>query len=91
MSSCPAGGSVDGDAAFEPDNDGVPVPLSMTEGLQHIRMMEGVSRSLPSSPLLSHQAVGVRLQPVKKLTGRGRCAPQSTHLSPAAHAEAPES
>lgn len=90
MSSCPAGGSVDGDAAFEPD-DGVPVPLSMTEGLQHIRMMEGVSRSLPSSPLLSHQAVGVRLQPVKKLTGRGRCTPQSAHLSPAAHVEGPES
>ncbi|XP_034049257.1 protein TANC2 isoform X4 [Thalassophryne amazonica] len=41
----------------------------MTEGMQHIRIMEGVSRSLPSSPLLSHQAISVRLQPVKKLTG----------------------
>lgn len=41
----------------------------MTEGMQHIRIMEGVSRSLPSSPLLAHQAIGVRLQPVKKLTG----------------------
>lgn len=41
----------------------------MTEGIQHIRIMEGVSRSLPSSPLLAHQAIGVRLQPVKKLTG----------------------
>lgn len=69
--SCPAGGSIDSDCAFEPDY-AVP-PLSMTEGMQHIRIMEGVTRSLPSSPLLSHQAIGVRLQPVKKLTGRGRC------------------
>ncbi|CAG06566.1 unnamed protein product [Tetraodon nigroviridis] len=60
------GGGVDSDCAFEPDY-GVP-PFSMTEGLQHIRMMEGVSRSLPSSPLLSHQAISMRLQPVKKLT-----------------------
>lgn len=45
-------------------------PLSMTEGMQHIRIMEGVSRSLPSSPLLTHQTISVRLQPVKKLTGR---------------------
>lgn len=69
--SCPAGGSIDSDCAFEPDY-AVP-PLSMTEGMQHIRIMEGVTRSLPSSPLLSHQAIGVRLRPVKKLTGRGRC------------------
>ncbi|XP_055746086.1 protein TANC2 isoform X6 [Salvelinus fontinalis] len=40
----------------------------MTEGMQHIRIMEGVSRSLPSSPLLTHQTISVRLQPIKKLT-----------------------
>uniref|UniRef100_A0A3P8RD83 Tetratricopeptide repeat, ankyrin repeat and coiled-coil containing 2 n=1 Tax=Astatotilapia calliptera TaxID=8154 RepID=A0A3P8RD83_ASTCA len=40
----------------------------MTEGMQHIRIMEGVSRSLPSSPLLTHQTISVRLQPMKKLT-----------------------
>ncbi len=68
FSSHPAGGSIDSDCAFEGDY-AVP-PLSMTEGMQHIRMMEGVSRSLPSSPLLSHQAISVRLQPVKKLTGK---------------------
>ncbi|XP_051274699.1 protein TANC2 isoform X5 [Dicentrarchus labrax] len=61
------GGSIDSDCAFEGDY-GVP-PLSMTEGMQHIRIMEGVSRSLPSSPLLTHQTISVRLQPVKKLTG----------------------
>ncbi|XP_061564272.1 protein TANC2 isoform X6 [Cololabis saira] len=60
------GGSIDSDCAFEGDY-AVP-PLSMTEGMQHIRIMEGVSRSLPSSPLLTHQNIGVRLQPVKKLT-----------------------
>ncbi|XP_024140726.1 protein TANC2 isoform X6 [Oryzias melastigma] len=60
------GGSIDSDCAFEGDY-AVP-PLSMTEGMQHIRIMEGVSRSLPSSPLLTHQSIGVRLQPVKKLT-----------------------
>uniref|UniRef100_A0A3P9JY30 Tetratricopeptide repeat, ankyrin repeat and coiled-coil containing 2 n=1 Tax=Oryzias latipes TaxID=8090 RepID=A0A3P9JY30_ORYLA len=60
------GGSIDSDCAFEGDY-AVP-PLSMTEGMQHIRIMEGVSRSLPSSPLLTHQTIGVRLQPVKKLT-----------------------
>ncbi|KAM9716422.1 protein TANC2 isoform 7-T8 [Menidia menidia] len=60
------GGSVDSDCAFEGDY-AVP-PLSVAEGMQHIRMMEGVSRSLPSSPLLAHQSIGVRLQPVKKLT-----------------------
>ncbi|XP_073876168.1 protein TANC2 isoform X8 [Macaca fascicularis] len=37
--------------------------------MQHIRIMEGMSRSLPSSPLLTHQSISVRLQPVKKLTG----------------------
>lgn len=64
----PAGGSIDSDCAFEPDYS---VPsLSMTEGMQHIRIMEGVSRSLPSSPLLTHQTISVRLQPVKKLTGK---------------------
>uniref|UniRef100_A0A668A2A6 Tetratricopeptide repeat, ankyrin repeat and coiled-coil containing 2 n=1 Tax=Myripristis murdjan TaxID=586833 RepID=A0A668A2A6_9TELE len=62
----PAGGSIDSDCAFEGDY-AVP-PLSMTEGMQHIRIMEGVSRSLPSSPLLTHQTISVRLQPVKKLT-----------------------
>ncbi|KAL7857308.1 hypothetical protein SRHO_G00162070 [Serrasalmus rhombeus] len=61
------GGSIDSDCAFEGDY-GVP-PLSMAEGLQHIRIMEGVSRSLPSSPLLTHQTVSVRLQPVKKISG----------------------
>ncbi|XP_016889606.1 protein TANC2 isoform X4 [Cynoglossus semilaevis] len=60
------GGSIDSDCAFEGDY-AVP-PLSMTEGMQHIRIMEGVSRSLPSSPLLTHQTISVRLQPVKKLT-----------------------
>ncbi|XP_056102029.1 protein TANC2 isoform X2 [Rhinichthys klamathensis goyatoka] len=47
------GGSIDSDCAFEGDY-AVP-PLSMAEGLQHIRIMEGLSRSLPSSPLLIHQ------------------------------------
>lgn len=42
----------------------------MTEGMQHIRIMEGMSRSLPSSPLLTHQTISMRLQPVKKLTGK---------------------
>ncbi|CAL8263657.1 unnamed protein product [Arctogadus glacialis] len=60
------GGSIDSDCAFDGDY-GVP-PLSMAEGMQHIRIMEGVSRSLPSSPQLAHQAVNVRLQPVKKST-----------------------
>ncbi|XP_031699180.1 protein TANC2 isoform X10 [Anarrhichthys ocellatus] len=61
------GGSIDSDCAFE--GDYAVAPLSMTEGMQHIRIMEGVSRSLPSSPLLTHQTISVRLQPVKKLTG----------------------
>uniref|UniRef100_A0A8C8CS92 Tetratricopeptide repeat, ankyrin repeat and coiled-coil containing 2 n=1 Tax=Oncorhynchus tshawytscha TaxID=74940 RepID=A0A8C8CS92_ONCTS len=60
-------GSIDSDCAFEGDY-ALP-PLSMTEGMQHIRIMEGVSRSLPSSPLLTHQTISVRLQPIKKLTG----------------------
>uniref|UniRef100_A0A8C5C7G4 Tetratricopeptide repeat, ankyrin repeat and coiled-coil containing 2b n=1 Tax=Gadus morhua TaxID=8049 RepID=A0A8C5C7G4_GADMO len=64
---------IDSDCAFDGDY-GVP-PLSMTEGMQHIRIMEGVSRSLPSSPLLAHQAVNVRLQPVKKITGRAQHPP----------------
>lgn len=67
MISRAAGGSIDSDCAFEGDY-GVP-PLSMAEGLQHIRMMEGVSRSLPSSPLLTHQTGNVRIQPVKKISG----------------------
>ncbi|TNN03262.1 hypothetical protein fugu_000291 [Takifugu bimaculatus] len=61
------GGSIDSDCAFDPDY-AVP-PFSMTEGMQHIRIMEGMSRSLPSSPLLTHQTISMRLQPVKKLTG----------------------
>ncbi|XP_028844036.1 protein TANC2 isoform X3 [Denticeps clupeoides] len=64
------GGSVDSDCAFEADY-AVPPPLSMAEGLHHVRMMEGASRSLPSSPLLAHQSVGLRLPSVRKLTGTG--------------------
>ncbi|XP_029106286.1 protein TANC2 isoform X1 [Scleropages formosus] len=61
------GSSADGDCAFEGDYAVPPLPVS--EGMQHIRVMEGVSRSLPSSPLLAHQTISVRLQPMKKLTG----------------------
>ncbi|KAL4630866.1 protein TANC2 isoform X9, partial [Arapaima gigas] len=61
------GSSTDSDCTFEGDY-AVP-PLPVTEGMQHIRIMEGVSRSLPSSPLLTHQTIGMRLQPMKKLTG----------------------
>ncbi|XP_036409043.1 protein TANC2-like isoform X3 [Megalops cyprinoides] len=61
------GSSTDSDCAFEGDYT-VP-PLPVTEGMQHIRIMEGVSRSLPSSPLLTHQAISMRLQPMKRLTG----------------------
>ncbi|KAG8566690.1 hypothetical protein GDO81_013344 [Engystomops pustulosus] len=61
------GSSSENDCAFDPDYSITPLPV--TEGMQHIRMMEGMSRSLPSSPLLTHQAISVRLQPVKKLTG----------------------
>ncbi|KAI5091068.1 protein TANC2 isoform X2, partial [Silurus meridionalis] len=57
----------DSECVFEGDY-GVP-PLPVTEGMQHIRIMEGVSRSLPSSPLLSHQALSMRLQPLKRLPG----------------------
>lgn len=64
----PPGTSTENDCAFEPDY-AIP-PLPMTEGMQHIRIMEGMSRSLPSSPLLTHQSISVRLQPVKKLTGK---------------------
>ncbi|KAL4630867.1 protein TANC2 [Arapaima gigas] len=60
------GSSTDSDCTFEGDY-AVP-PLPVTEGMQHIRIMEGVSRSLPSSPLLTHQTIGMRLQPMKKLT-----------------------
>uniref|UniRef100_A0A3P8ZMB2 Tetratricopeptide repeat, ankyrin repeat and coiled-coil containing 2a n=1 Tax=Esox lucius TaxID=8010 RepID=A0A3P8ZMB2_ESOLU len=61
------GSSTEGDGLFEGDY-GVP-PLPVTEGMQHIRIMEGVSRSLPSSPLLSHQALNMRLQPAKRPPG----------------------
>ncbi|KAJ8264606.1 hypothetical protein GJAV_G00151210 [Gymnothorax javanicus] len=64
----PGGSSSDSDCAFEGDYAVPPPPV--TEGMQHIRMMEGVSRSLPSSPLLTHQTISLRLQPMKKLTGR---------------------
>uniref|UniRef100_A0A8C2JIM2 Tetratricopeptide repeat, ankyrin repeat and coiled-coil containing 2 n=1 Tax=Cyprinus carpio TaxID=7962 RepID=A0A8C2JIM2_CYPCA len=60
-----SGGSIDSDCAFEGDY-AVP-PLSMAEGLQHIRMMEGVSRSLPSSPLLTHQTSSSRPPSVRKV------------------------
>ncbi|XP_067268642.1 protein TANC2 [Pseudorasbora parva] len=59
--------SVEGECVFEGDY-AVP-PLPVTEGMQHIRIMEGVTRSLPSSPLLSHQALNMRLQPLKRLPG----------------------
>ncbi|KAM4843370.1 protein TANC2 isoform 4-T4 [Thomomys bottae] len=58
--------STESDCAFEPDYAVPPLPVS--EGMQHIRIMEGMSRSLPSSPLLTHQSISVRLQPMKKLT-----------------------
>ncbi|KAK7123142.1 hypothetical protein R3I94_020057 [Phoxinus phoxinus] len=60
------GGSIDSDCAFEGDY-AVP-PLSMAEGLQHIRIMEGLSRSLPSSPLLIHQT-SRPLPSVRKVCG----------------------
>ncbi|XP_031416460.1 protein TANC2-like [Clupea harengus] len=65
------GGSVDSDCAFGDPDYAVPPPLAMVEGLQHVRMMEGVSRSLPSSPLLAHQHAGARLQPGRKIVGTG--------------------
>lgn len=61
------GSNTENDCAFEPDYAVPSLPVS--EGMQHIRIMEGMSRSLPSSPLLTHQSISVRLQPVKKLTG----------------------
>ncbi|XP_019478937.1 protein TANC2-like isoform X3 [Meleagris gallopavo] len=61
------GTSTENDCAFEADY-AIP-PLPVTEGMQQFRIMEGMSRSLPSSPLLTHQSISVRLQPVKKLPG----------------------
>ncbi|XP_072417958.1 protein TANC2-like isoform X1 [Chiloscyllium punctatum] len=58
--------NTENDCAFEPDYAVPNLPVS--EGMQHIRIMEGMSRSLPSSPLLTHQSISVRLQPVKKIT-----------------------
>nr|XP_034992299.1 protein TANC2 isoform X1 [Zootoca vivipara]XP_034992301.1 protein TANC2 isoform X1 [Zootoca vivipara]XP_034992302.1 protein TANC2 isoform X1 [Zootoca vivipara]XP_034992303.1 protein TANC2 isoform X1 [Zootoca vivipara] len=60
------GSSTENDCAFEPEY-AIPT-LPVPEGMQHIRIMEGMSRSLPSSPLLTHQSISVRLQPMKKLT-----------------------
>ncbi|XP_060111800.1 protein TANC2 isoform X3 [Heteronotia binoei] len=60
------GNSAENDCAFESEY-ALPSP-PVPEGMQHIRIMEGVSRSLPSSPLLTHQSISVRLQPMKKLT-----------------------
>uniref|UniRef100_A0A671LSB6 Protein TANC2-like n=1 Tax=Sinocyclocheilus anshuiensis TaxID=1608454 RepID=A0A671LSB6_9TELE len=70
--------SVEGECVFEGDY-AVP-PLPVTEGMQHIRIMEGVSRSLPSSPLLSHQALNMRLQPLKRLPGNTACVCRKTHF-----------
>ncbi|XP_067286033.1 protein TANC2 isoform X4 [Pseudorasbora parva] len=61
------GVSTDSDCAFEGDY-AVP-PLSMAEGLQHIRILEGVSRSLPSSPLLTHQTTSSKPPCVRKVYG----------------------
>nr|XP_056719316.1 protein TANC2 isoform X2 [Euleptes europaea] len=60
------GNSAENECAFESEY-ALPSP-PVPEGMQHIRIMEGVSRSLPSSPLLTHQSISVRLQPMKKLT-----------------------
>ena len=62
---------MDSDCVFGDPDYAVPPPLAMVEGLQHVRMMEGVSRSLPSSPLLAHQHAGARLQPGRKIVGTG--------------------
>uniref|UniRef100_A0AAY4E1U1 Tetratricopeptide repeat, ankyrin repeat and coiled-coil containing 2a n=1 Tax=Denticeps clupeoides TaxID=299321 RepID=A0AAY4E1U1_9TELE len=70
------GGSDDGEGVCEGDY-GVP-PLPVTESIQHMRIMEGVSRSLPSSPLLSHQALNMRLHSSKRLPGKTD--PRVTHL-----------
>ncbi|KAM4598748.1 protein TANC2 [Polymixia lowei] len=45
------------------------------DGIQQVRMMEGVTRSLPSSPLLTHQAFNLRLHP-KRIGG------EDTELGP---------
>ncbi|XP_026877622.2 protein TANC2 isoform X1 [Electrophorus electricus] len=63
------GGLTDGECVFEGDCTSPPLPV--TEGMQHMRIMEGVTRSLPSSPLLSHHALNMRLQPLKRLPGEG--------------------
>ncbi|KAF7239076.1 Protein TANC2 [Varanus komodoensis] len=60
------GGSTENDSAYEQEY-AIPT-LPVPEGMQHIRIMEGMSRSLPSSPLLTHQSISVRLQPMKRLT-----------------------
>ncbi|KAA0725458.1 hypothetical protein E1301_Tti010381 [Triplophysa tibetana] len=57
--------STDSDCAFE--SDYAAPPLSMAEELQHIRTMEGVSRSLPSSPLLTQQNGNSRIPPVRNV------------------------
>uniref|UniRef100_A0A673GYR0 Protein TANC2-like n=1 Tax=Sinocyclocheilus rhinocerous TaxID=307959 RepID=A0A673GYR0_9TELE len=67
----PGSDSVEGECVFEGDYAVSPLPV--TEGMQHIRIMEGVTRSLPSSPLLSHQAINMRLQPLKRLPGNTAC------------------
>ncbi|XP_076121973.1 protein TANC2 [Alosa pseudoharengus] len=64
------GGSTDSEGVCDGDY-GVP-PLPVTESMQHMRIMEGVSRSLPSSPLLSHQALSSRLHTTKRLPGEGQ-------------------
>nr|XP_055032898.1 protein TANC2 isoform X3 [Misgurnus anguillicaudatus] len=66
--------SIDSDCAFEGEY-AVP-PISMAEGVQHIRQMEGVSRSLPSSPLFTHQNASSRLQPVRKVFATGGLGPE---------------
>lgn len=70
---------MDSDCAFGDPDYAVPPPLTMVEGLQHVRMMEGVSRSLPSSPLLAHQHAGVRLQPGRKIIGTGMSHSSAMH------------
>ncbi|TSL75272.1 Protein TANC2 [Bagarius yarrelli] len=74
------GSSIDSECVFEEDYD-VP-PLSMAEGLQHMRIMDGVSRSLPSSPLLTHQTVSVPLQPVKMISTSSATGQVGVELGP---------
>ncbi|KAG5854912.1 hypothetical protein ANANG_G00042980 [Anguilla anguilla] len=81
------GSSTDSDCAFEGDYAAPPLPV--TEGMQHIRIMEGVSRSLPSSPLLTHQTVSMRLQPMKKLTGVRRAEHRPAGAFPSGGRDAP--